>query len=122
MDGAHTHGGNGGGVPPEAFMIIAVIAGVVIVGPIILAILQAIITILLICIGTVVAGLIGYLSFQVRRSYVRGTLPLQQRGNGRTIGARTPRPEITASTPHLKGHIILTPEEYEEIRQNRYGK
>ena len=121
MDGAHHHHGNGGGIPPEALMILAVVAGIAIIGPIVLAILQAIITILLICIGVACVGIATFLCLRVRGSHRDGTLPWQQRGYGVIQPPAKPR-EITASTPDILGHIILTAEEYEEIRRNRYDK
>lgn len=127
MDGAHTHGHGGGGVPPEAFMLIALAAVAVVVGPIVIAILHAIAMILLIT-GIVAAFAAGtYLAIRIlryleMREYAKAgqAIPLQQRGNRRAIPSPSKRRAITASTEGKTGHIILTAKEYEEIRQQRY--
>lgn len=120
MDGHHTHGGGSS----EGMVVIVGIIGIVLIVslPVILAILQAIITILLIGIVVTLTGLATFAALRVRGAQRAGTLPWQQRGYGHTLPSPAQRQEITASTEGLQGHIILTPAEYEEIRRQRYSE
>jgi hypothetical protein len=121
VDGQHTHGHGGGGIDPAIIGALLVIVGIAIVGPVILAIIQALITLLLIILGVSVAAIATYLALRVRSHYTGQAHPLQQRGNGRTIPSPSKPRAITASREGVQGHIILTDEEYEKIRRERYG-
>jgi hypothetical protein len=118
VDGAHSHGHNGGGIPPELLMIVAIIAGVMLIGPIILAILNALITILFICLGTAAFALIGYVGY--RLTHIRGTqsLPWQQRGHGREIQHKG-RQALPPPRPNAEGFYVLTEREYRELHNGR---
>jgi hypothetical protein len=108
MDGqhTHTHGGSGDG----AAMVVAagtVVIGGVILMPIILAILQAIMVILITVAAMAVAGGAGYLIYRHKHPK-----PL---GYTQTDWRELPRARQPKALPEAATHVTLTAEQYENL-------
>jgi hypothetical protein len=94
-------------------MIAVIIAGIFLIGPIVLAILQAIITLLLIVLGTAAIGLIGFLSYKLRHRH--DPPRIRQRPAWQELPRQQPRKALPEAK--AQGYIILTPHEYEALKR-----
>jgi hypothetical protein len=114
MDGSHTHDG-GGFDPTPVLVVIAGGVALMFVLPVVLAILQVLLWVLIIMAGIAAGGVAAYITYQVKHRH-DGVKPAPWQ----TLPVDRAQPQRALPQPQ-PGHHVITTEQLQELLRRGYG-